>query len=75
VAHAYDAVHVLARAIRLARSTDRSAVRQALEQVPAYKGLVRDYAPAFTASRHEALDSTQLLMARYRDDGVLVPVR
>ena len=75
VAHAYDAVHVLARAIQLARSTDRSAVRQALEHVPAYKGLVRDYAPAFTASRHEALDSTQLLMARYRDDGVLVPVR
>lgn len=75
VAHAYDAVHLLARAIRLARSTDRSAVRQALENLPPYQGLVRHYAPAFTASRHEALDSAQLLMARYRDDGVLVPAR
>ena len=75
VAHAYDAVHLLARAIRSARSTDRSAVRQALENLPAHQGLVRRYAPAFTASRHEALDSAQLLMARYRDDGVLVPVR
>ena len=75
VAHAYDAVHLLARAIRVARSTDRSAVRQALENLPPYQGLVRHYAPAFSASRHEALDSTQLLMARYRDDGVLVPAR
>ena len=75
VAHAYDAVYLLARAIRVARSTDRSAVRQALEHLPAHRGLVRDYAPAFTASRHEALDSAQLLMARYRDDGVLVPAR
>jgi branched-chain amino acid transport system substrate-binding protein len=75
VAHAYDAVHLLARAIRVARSTDRSAVRSALENLPSHQGLVRHYAPAFTASRHEALDSEQLLMARYRDDGVLVPVR
>jgi len=75
VAHAYDAVHLLAKAIEIARSTDRMAVRRALEKLPAHQGLVKDYAPAFTASRHEALDSAQLLMARYRADGVLVPAR
>ncbi len=73
VAHAYDAVHLLAKAIQQAKSTDRSAVRRALERMPAHQGLVRKYAPAFTASRHEAFDSQQLLMARYREDGVLVP--
>jgi len=73
VAHAYDAVHILAKAVQLAKSTDRSAVRNALERLPAHQGLVRRYAPAFTASRHEALGSQQLLMARYRADGVLVP--
>jgi branched-chain amino acid transport system substrate-binding protein len=73
VAHAYDAVHILAKAVQLAKSTDRSAVRRALERMPAHQGLVRRYAPAFTAKRHEALDSQQLLMARYRADGVLVP--
>jgi len=73
VAHAYDAVHILAKAVQLAKSTDRSAVRRALERMPAHQGLVRRYAPAFTASRHEAFDSQQLLMARYRADGVLVP--
>jgi branched-chain amino acid transport system substrate-binding protein len=73
VAHAYDAVHLLAKAIQLAKSSDRSAVRHALENLPAHQGLVRRYAPAFTANRHEALDGQQLLMARYRADGVLVP--
>ncbi len=73
VAHAYDAVHILALAIELAKSTDRTAVRHALEHLPAHQGLVKLYAPAFTANRHEALDTQQLLMARYRADGVLVP--
>ncbi len=73
VAHAYDAVHLIAQAVRLARSTSRPAIRDALERLPAHAGLVRRYAPAFTRERHEALDSRQLLMARYRPDGVLVP--
>jgi len=74
VAHAYDAVHLLAKAIQLAKSSDRSAVRHALEHLSVHQGLVRRYAPAFTTTRHEAFDSQQLLMARYRADGVLVPV-
>jgi branched-chain amino acid transport system substrate-binding protein len=75
VAHAYDMTHILAKAINLAGSADRSAVRNALEKLPSHKGLIRDYAPPFTAQRHEALDKSQLLMARYRADGVLVPAR
>jgi len=75
VAHAYDLTHILARAIDLAGSTDRSAVRDALERVGTHHGLVRDYAPPFTPARHEALGPEQLLMARYRADGVLVPAQ
>lgn len=74
VAHAYDMMHILAKAIRLAGSTDRSAVRDALEKVSVHDGLVKRYAPPFTPGRHEALGSTELLMARYREDGVIVPV-
>jgi branched-chain amino acid transport system substrate-binding protein len=73
VAHAYDMMHILAQAIRLAGTTDRAAVRDALERVPLHEGLVRRYAPPFTPARHEALGAEQLLMARYRSDGVLVP--
>jgi len=72
-AHAYDMTHILAKAIELAKSTDRPAVRDALEQVRFHQGIVRRYAPPFTPTRHEALGSAQLLMARYRADGVLVP--
>lgn len=75
VAHSYDLMHILARAIDLAGSTDRKGVRDALERVPSHQGLVRRYAPAFTATRHEALDASNLLMARYRNDGVLVPAK
>jgi branched-chain amino acid transport system substrate-binding protein len=74
VAHAYDMTHVLAKAITLARSTDRQKVRDALERVPSHDGLVKRYAPPFTPQRHEALTPNELLMARYRDDGVIVPV-
>jgi branched-chain amino acid transport system substrate-binding protein len=75
VAHAYDLTHVLALALGLAGSTDRRAVRDALERVGSYRGLVRRYAPPFTAQRHEALDEHEVFMARYATDGALEPVR
>jgi branched-chain amino acid transport system substrate-binding protein len=75
VAHAYDMTHLLAQAINAAGSTSRAAVRDALERLPAHQGLVKRYAPPFTPTRHEALGASELLMARYRADGVLVPVR
>ena len=73
VAHAYDLMHILAKAIDLAGSTDRKAVRHALEKVREHRGLVKTYAPPFTPTRHEALGVKELLIARYRADGVLVP--
>jgi branched-chain amino acid transport system substrate-binding protein len=75
VAHAYDLTHILAQAIERAGSTDRKAVRDALEKLPAWRGLIKNYAPPFTPARHEALGPGELLMARYRQDGVLVPAQ
>ncbi|MGB9109395.1 MAG: ABC transporter substrate-binding protein [Telluria sp.] len=74
-AHAYDLTHLLAQAIDLAGSTDRKRVRDALEKLPAWHGLIKNYAPPFTPARHEALGPGDLLMARYRADGVLVPAQ
>lgn len=73
-AHAYDLTHILARAIDLAGTTDRPSVRDALERVENYQGLIKDYAKPFGPASHEALGPADLLMARYRDDGALVPV-
>jgi branched-chain amino acid transport system substrate-binding protein len=75
VAHAYDMMHILARAINLAGSAERPAIRAALEKLREHRGLIKRYNPPFTASRHEALGPDELLMARYRADGVLVPVQ
>ena len=69
-----DTPYTRARFRTLYGSTDRAAVRDALERVRQHDGLVQLYAPPFTRERHEALGPQHLLMARYRDDGVLVPV-
>ncbi|MBU6259490.1 MAG: ABC transporter substrate-binding protein [Burkholderiales bacterium] len=72
VAHAYDLTHILARAIGLAGSTNRHAVRDALEHVPVHDGLIKRYAPPFTAQRHEALAAADVFMATYSSvDGAL----
>lgn len=75
VAHAYDLTHLLARAIDKAGSTDRKAVRDALERLGPYAGLVRSYAQPFTPDRHEALAPDVVFMAEYAEDGALVRIR
>lgn len=74
VAHAYDMAHLLAKAIQLAGSTNRDDIRNALEKLPTHRGLIKTYAPAFTATRHEALGVDELIMARFRRDGALLPL-
>lgn len=73
IAHAYDLVHLLARAVTLAGTTDRPAIRKALEQIEFHAGLMRDYAPPFTPERHDALDRSDFQMARYVNS-VLIPL-
>ncbi|HYG88772.1 MAG TPA: ABC transporter substrate-binding protein [Azospirillum sp.] len=73
-AHAYDLTHILARAVELAGTTERAAVRDALERVEGYDGLVKRFDRPFTPDRHEALSPDELLMARYTAAGVLVPI-
>ncbi len=75
VAHAYDLTHILARAINLAGTTDRKAVRDALERLGPYTGLIRTYVPPFTPERHEALGPEQAFMAEYGQSGALEPIR
>lgn len=74
VAHAYDLVHLLARALDLAGSTDRSAVRLGLEQVTDHAGLVKYYAHPFAPGRHDALDEGDVFIARYAADGAIEPI-
>ncbi len=72
-AHAYDSVHLLSMAVRSAGTTDRTVIRDALERLEAYSGLVRDYAPAFTEDRHEALSVEDYRLMHYGPYGILIP--
>ncbi|MCB1908331.1 MAG: ABC transporter substrate-binding protein [Rhodocyclaceae bacterium] len=75
VGHAYDLTHLLARAIERAGTTEREAVRDALEQLRDYSGLVRHFDRPFTAHNHDALGAEDVFMARYRaSDGAIVPL-
>ncbi|MBF0306415.1 MAG: ABC transporter substrate-binding protein [Alphaproteobacteria bacterium] len=72
--HAFDLVHILARAVQRAGTTDRAAVRDALEAVRDHDGLIRRLAQPFTATRHDALEQSDVFMAAYRRDGAIVPI-
>lgn len=74
VAHAYDLTHLLARAINKAGSTDRRKIRDALEKLGPYDGLVQHYSVPFTASRHDALSARNVFFAKYTEDDKLIPV-
>ena len=73
-AHAYDIVRMLAAAIRKAGSIDRTKVRHSLETLERFDGLMRNYRPPFTPTRHDALDASDFLLARFDKNGAIIPV-
>jgi branched-chain amino acid transport system substrate-binding protein len=75
LAHAYDLTRILAMAVEKAGSTDRRKVRDALERLDRYEGLVRVYDPPFTSTRHEALSPENVFMARYDKKGLISAIR
>lgn len=74
-AHAYDLTHLLAMAINQAGTTDREAVRSALERLGNYQGLVRNYQRPFSRNNHEALDEQQLFMGRFDRRGNIYAIQ
>ena len=74
VAHAYDLVHLLARAIARAGSSERAAVRAALENLPPYQGVTRRFSRPFAPGRHDALSRENVFMARFAADGAIEPL-
>jgi branched-chain amino acid transport system substrate-binding protein len=73
VADAYDAMHLLALAIRKAGSTKGDAVRQALHQIDEYQGLIKTYHKPFSAQNQDALGPDDYIFVRF-DGTKIVPV-
>lgn len=72
-AHAYDLVGMLAEAVRGAGSVDRRMVRDALERLPVYDGVMKRLRPPFDEQRHDALDDQDYRLGRLTPEGVVVP--
>lgn len=69
VAQAYDLVHLLKNAVDKSGSADRVAVRNALEHLGSWHGVVRNYEQAFTPQRHDALDRSNLKLVQLDKHG------
>jgi branched-chain amino acid transport system substrate-binding protein len=72
-AHAYDTVHLLAKAIDTAKTTSPEKIRDTLEKLPAFQGAVKHYTRPFTHQRHDALDKSQVLFVKLTPSGQLIP--
>lgn len=64
-AQGYDGMHLLALAIRQAKSLDGDAVRRALENLDArYQGAVTSYEKPFSAEDHEAITANMMVIGK-----------
>jgi branched-chain amino acid transport system substrate-binding protein len=62
VGNTYDAVHMIALAIKKAGSTDGPKMLAALENLGDYQGLIKNYSNPFSATNHEALNPQDYIM-------------
>src|SRR5678815_5947989 len=55
VANAYDAMHLVALAIKAAGSTDGDKIREGFYKIGSYDGLIKTYKQPFSPANHDAL--------------------
>ncbi len=72
-ANAYDAMHLVALAIEKAGAADGAKVRDALENLGEYRGLIKTYKRPFTAEEHDALTERDYILVTWKG-GKIVPV-
>ena len=70
VANAYDALMLLALAVAAAGSTDGDKIRQSLESLGRYEGLIKTYDHPFSPTDHDALTANDYVMVRYVGDRI-----
>ena len=67
IAQAYDLTWLFAIAMAKADSTDRSSIRNALENIDAFDGVIKSYSRPFSKDNHNAPLADQLFFAQYSD--------
>ncbi|MDY0121357.1 MAG: DctP family TRAP transporter solute-binding subunit [Sulfurimonas sp.] len=74
VAHAYDLVGILAKALEQSGSAEYEAICREVQNIKMYEGAVKNYTLPFTPERHDALDVEDFYMARYGSNGEILEV-
>ena len=72
-ANAYDAMHLLALAIEKAGAADGARIRDALENLGDYRGLIKTYKRPFSPEEHDALTERDYILVTWKG-GKIVPV-
>jgi len=73
VANAYDAMHLTAKAIAAAGSTDGDAIRQGYYKIDRFEGLIKTYVKPFSPGVHDAVGPDDYVWAQFIDNRI-VPV-
>jgi len=72
-ANAYDAMQLVALALDKAGAADGAKLRDALENLGEYRGLIKTYRKPFTSEEHDALTENDYILVTWRQ-GKIVPV-
>jgi branched-chain amino acid transport system substrate-binding protein len=71
VANAYDAMMLVAEAIRKAGKVDGPAIREGFYQIGSYNGLIKNYSKPFTPDNHDAVTENDYVWTQFIDNQIL----
>ena len=71
VANAYDAMHLVALAIRNAGGTDGAKIREGFYKITSYDGLIKAYKQPFTVTNHDAINENDYVWTQFIDNEIL----
>jgi branched-chain amino acid transport system substrate-binding protein len=71
VANAYDAMHLVALAIRNAGGTDGAKIREGFYKIASYDGLIKSYRTPFTPANHDAINENDYVWTQFIDNEIL----
>jgi len=74
VAQAYDSTMLIAQAIKDANSFEGEKIKNALENLKEYDGLIKKYIKPFSKTDHEALEKKDFFFAKYDQKGRIIPI-
>jgi branched-chain amino acid transport system substrate-binding protein len=71
VANAYDAMQLVALAIKNAGSTDGPKIREGFYKIGTYDGLIKTYSNPFGPGKHDAITESDYVWTQFIDNQIL----